>query len=80
MYWSNRDRMSFLTSAATHIEVHRGVLKSGMINAQQKNRFAMGIGAHMTVILTPTLWDLPSVNLNNRLIPWKESFRQNQTN
>ena len=28
----------FLTSAATHIEVHRGVLKSGMINAQQKNR------------------------------------------
>jgi len=39
MYWSNRDRMSFLTSAATHIEVHRGVLKSGMINAQQKNRF-----------------------------------------
>jgi len=40
----------------------------------------MGIEAHMTVILTPTLWDLPSVNLNNRLIPWKESFTQNQTN
>jgi hypothetical protein len=31
--------MSFLTSAATHIKVHLGVLKSGMINAQQKNRF-----------------------------------------
>ena len=40
----------------------------------------MGIGAHMTVILTPTLLDLPGVNLNNRLIPWKESFTQNQTN
>ena len=38
----------------------------------------MGIGAHMTVILTPTLLDLPSVNLNNRSIPWKESFTQNQ--
>ena len=44
MYWSNRDRMSFLTSVATHIEVHPGVLKSGMINAEQSNRFAMGIG------------------------------------
>ena len=40
----------------------------------------MGIGAHMTVILQPTLLDLPGVNLNNRLIPWKESSTQNQTN
>jgi len=39
MYWRNRDRMSFLTSAATHIEVYPGVLKSGIINAEQSNRF-----------------------------------------
>jgi len=36
----------------------------------------MGIGAHMTVILTATLCDLPSVNLNNRLIPWKNRSRK----